>query len=55
MNTLACMDDVAIAAEHESMQLERLLTDLTCPIHACIGQVLTAEQHEPNDSRDPNK
>ena len=42
------MDDVAVAAEHDNMQLEKLPADVTCPIDACIDQVLIAEQHEPH-------
>ena len=37
--------DVAAAAEHQNMQLHRLLVDVTFPVHTCIGQVLIAEQH----------
>ncbi len=45
------MDDVAVAAEHKTMQLDKLPPDVTCPIYACTDQVLIAEQHEPHMTR----
>lgn len=49
------MADVAVAAEHKTMQLDKLPTDVTCPIYTCTGQVLMAEQREPMNSCDRNK
>ncbi len=49
------MDAIAVIAEHDSMQLERLLTDMTCPIHAYIHQMLVGQQHEHLNSCDTKK